>query len=239
MHLQSVTFPAHDLHYNTFANALKLQLQPVCLEPNRAIMSGVSIMSGVNYGSGVLYDMLQKEVIALRKSGYEKDKVYTIEADTLNRAMEVETKKVRREVTAMEKEIATMHEDKELDNRAKRLEPSISDSVDSDPTRMDSPMQEELLTDMATEICLSQIHELVEQPNAEFQVFSSAADNQTQVSVRVLQGERKMAADNKLLGNFELMGIPPAPRGMPQIEVTFDIDANGIVTVSARDEARA
>lgn len=69
------------------------------------------------------------------------------------------------------------------------------------------------------------------------QVFSTAADNQTQVGVRVLQGEREMAADNKLLGEFELVGIPPAPRGMPQIEVTFDIDANGIVTVSAKDKA--
>lgn len=70
-----------------------------------------------------------------------------------------------------------------------------------------------------------------------FQVFSTAADNQTQVGVRVLQGEREMAADNKLLGQFELVGIPPAPRGMPQIEVAFDIDANGIVTVSAKDKA--
>jgi len=68
------------------------------------------------------------------------------------------------------------------------------------------------------------------------QVFSTAADNQTQVGVKVLQGEREMAADNKLLGEFELVGIPPAPRGMPQIEVTFDIDANGIVTVSAKDK---
>ncbi|KAK8965583.1 hypothetical protein KSP40_PGU011952 [Platanthera guangdongensis] len=68
-------------------------------------------------------------------------------------------------------------------------------------------------------------------------VFSTAADNQTQVGVRVLQGEREMASDNKLLGEFELVGIPPAPRGMPQIEVTFDIDANGIVTVSAKDKA--
>ncbi|XP_020594518.1 heat shock 70 kDa protein, mitochondrial-like, partial [Phalaenopsis equestris] len=69
------------------------------------------------------------------------------------------------------------------------------------------------------------------------QVFSTAADNQTQVGVRVLQGEREMASDNKLLGEFELVGIPPAPRGLPQIEVTFDIDANGIVTVSAKDKA--
>jgi len=68
-------------------------------------------------------------------------------------------------------------------------------------------------------------------------VFSTAADNQTQVGIRVLQGEREMAADNKLLGEFDLVGIPPAPRGMPQIEVTFDIDANGIVTFSAKDKA--
>ncbi|XP_057966973.1 heat shock 70 kDa protein, mitochondrial [Malania oleifera] len=74
-------------------------------------------------------------------------------------------------------------------------------------------------------------------PTKKSQVFSTAADNQTQVGVKVLQGEREMAADNKLLGEFELMGIPPAPRGMPQIEVTFDIDANGIVTVSAKDKA--
>lgn len=68
-------------------------------------------------------------------------------------------------------------------------------------------------------------------------MFSTAADNQTQVGIRVLQGEREMATDNKLLGEFDLVGIPPAPRGMPQIEVTFDIDANGIVTVSAKDKS--
>eukprot|EP00262_Sarcandra_glabra_P016380 TRINITY_DN5319_c0_g3_i1.p1 TRINITY_DN5319_c0_g3~~TRINITY_DN5319_c0_g3_i1.p1 ORF type:complete len:679 (+),score=153.60 TRINITY_DN5319_c0_g3_i1:112-2148(+) len=73
-------------------------------------------------------------------------------------------------------------------------------------------------------------------PTKKSQVFSTAADNQTQVGVRVLQGEREMASDNKLLGEFQLEGIPPAPRGMPQIEVTFDIDANGIVTVSAKDK---
>lgn len=67
-------------------------------------------------------------------------------------------------------------------------------------------------------------------------MFSTAADNQTQVGIKVLQGEREMASDNKLLGEFELVGLPPAPRGMPQIEVTFDIDANGIVTVSAKDK---
>merc|ERR1711966_444457 len=67
--------------------------------------------------------------------------------------------------------------------------------------------------------------------------FSTAADNQTQVGIKVLQGEREMAADNKLLGQFDLVGIPPSPRGMPQIEVTFDIDANGIVNVSAKDKA--
>ncbi|KAK9666607.1 hypothetical protein RND81_14G197800 [Saponaria officinalis] len=68
-------------------------------------------------------------------------------------------------------------------------------------------------------------------------VFSTAADNQTQVGIKVLQGEREMASDNKMLGEFELQGLPPAPRGLPQIEVTFDIDANGIVTVSAKDKS--
>ncbi|XP_047053354.1 heat shock 70 kDa protein, mitochondrial-like [Lolium rigidum] len=76
-------------------------------------------------------------------------------------------------------------------------------------------------------------------PTKKSQVFSTAADNQTQVGIRVLQGEREMATDNKLLGEFDLVGIPPAPRGLPQIEVTFDIDANGIVTVSAKDKATA
>ena len=66
---------------------------------------------------------------------------------------------------------------------------------------------------------------------------TTAADNQTQVGIKVLQGEREMAADNKLLGQFDLVGIPPAPRGVPQIEVAFDIDANGIVNVSAKDKA--
>merc|ERR1711865_287354 len=66
------------------------------------------------------------------------------------------------------------------------------------------------------------------------QVFSTAADNQSQVEIKVLQGEREMAADNKLLGQFNLVGMPPAPRGVPQIEVAFDIDANGIVNVSAK-----
>jgi len=74
-------------------------------------------------------------------------------------------------------------------------------------------------------------------PTKKSQVFSTAADSQTQVGIKVLQGEREMAADNKILGNFDLMGIPPAPRGVPQIEVTFDIDANGIVNVSAKDKA--
>ena len=72
-------------------------------------------------------------------------------------------------------------------------------------------------------------------PTRKSQVFSTAADNQTAVSIHVLQGEREMAGDNKTLGRFELVGIPPAPRGMPQVEVTFDIDANGIVHVSAKD----
>jgi molecular chaperone DnaK len=74
-------------------------------------------------------------------------------------------------------------------------------------------------------------------PTKKSQVFSTAEDNQTAVTIRVFQGEREMAADNKLLGQFDLVGIPPAPRGVPQIEVTFDIDANGIVNVSARDKA--
>jgi molecular chaperone DnaK len=74
-------------------------------------------------------------------------------------------------------------------------------------------------------------------PTKRSQVFSTAEDNQTAVTVRVFQGEREMAADNKLLGQFDLVGIPPAPRGTPQIEVTFDIDANGIVNVSAKDRA--
>ncbi len=74
-------------------------------------------------------------------------------------------------------------------------------------------------------------------PTKKSQVFSTAEDNQTAVTIRVFQGEREMAADNKLLGQFDLVGIPPARRGMPQIEVTFDIDANGLVNVSARDKA--
>ncbi len=76
-------------------------------------------------------------------------------------------------------------------------------------------------------------------PTRKSQVFSTAADSQPAVSIHVLQGEREMAANNKTLGRFELMGIPPAPRGVPQIEVTFDIDANGIVNVSAKDLATA
>jgi molecular chaperone DnaK len=74
-------------------------------------------------------------------------------------------------------------------------------------------------------------------PTRKSQTFSTAADNQPAVSIHVLQGEREMAANNKTLGRFELVGIPPAPRGVPQIEVTFDIDANGIVNVSAKDMA--
>lgn len=74
-------------------------------------------------------------------------------------------------------------------------------------------------------------------PTRKSQVFSTADDNQTAVTIKVFQGEREMAADNKSLGQFDLVGIPPAPRGMPQIEVTFDIDANGIVSVSAKDKA--
>merc|ERR1712032_1437378 len=74
-------------------------------------------------------------------------------------------------------------------------------------------------------------------PTKKSQVFSTAADNQTQVGIKVFQGEREMAADNKMLGQFDLVGIPPAPRGVPQIEVVFDIDANGIVDVSAVDKS--
>jgi molecular chaperone DnaK len=72
-------------------------------------------------------------------------------------------------------------------------------------------------------------------PTKKSQIFSTAQDNQTAVSIRVFQGEREMAADNKLLGQFDLVGIPMAPRGVPQVEVTFDIDANGIVHVAAKD----
>jgi molecular chaperone DnaK len=74
-------------------------------------------------------------------------------------------------------------------------------------------------------------------PTKKSQIFSTAADNQTAVTIRVFQGEREMANDNKLLGQFDLVGLPPAPRGMPQIDVVFDIDANGIVHVSAKDLA--
>ena len=74
-------------------------------------------------------------------------------------------------------------------------------------------------------------------PTKKSQTFSTADDNQTAVTIKVFQGEREMAADNKLLGNFDLQGIPPAPRGVPQVEVTFDIDANGIVSVQAKDKA--
>lgn len=73
-------------------------------------------------------------------------------------------------------------------------------------------------------------------PTKKSQTFSTAEDNQQAVTIRVSQGEREMAADNKLLGQFDLVGLPPSPRGMPQIEVTFDIDANGIVQVSAKDK---
>ena len=74
-------------------------------------------------------------------------------------------------------------------------------------------------------------------PTKKSQTFSTAADNQTQVGIKVFQGEREFAADNKMLGQFDLVGIPPAPRGVPQIEVTFDIDANGCVNVGASDKS--
>merc|ERR1711935_841390 len=73
-------------------------------------------------------------------------------------------------------------------------------------------------------------------PTKKQQTFSTAADNQPQVQIKVMQGEREMAADNKSLGDFDLAGIPPAPRGVPQIEVSFDIDADGILNVSAKDK---
>jgi len=74
-------------------------------------------------------------------------------------------------------------------------------------------------------------------PTSKFKVFSTAADGQTEVEIKVFQGEREMAADNHILGKFNLMGIPPAPKGVPQIKVTFEIDANGIVEVTASDQA--
>merc|ERR1712232_787789 len=73
-------------------------------------------------------------------------------------------------------------------------------------------------------------------PTKKAQTFSTAADNQPQVQIKVVQGEREMAVDNKSLGQFDLVGIPPAPRGVPQIEVSFDIDADGILNVSAKDK---
>ncbi|MBI4458024.1 Hsp70 family protein, partial [Candidatus Uhrbacteria bacterium] len=76
-------------------------------------------------------------------------------------------------------------------------------------------------------------------PTAKTQVFSTAADSQSSVEIHILQGEREMAADNKTLGRFILDGIPPAPRGVPQVEVTFDLDANGILSVKAKDKATA
>ena len=84
-------------------------------------------------------------------------------------------------------------------------------------------------------VCTKLIERNTTIPVKKSQVFSTAADNQTQVSIHILQGEREFAKDNKTLGNFDLVGIAPAPRGVPQIEVTFDIDANGIVNVSAKD----
>jgi molecular chaperone DnaK len=86
-------------------------------------------------------------------------------------------------------------------------------------------------------VATAQIERNTTIPTRRSQVFSTASDNQTQVEIHVLQGERPMAGDNKSLGRFTLDGIPPAPRGVPQIEVTFDVDANGIMKVSAKDKA--
>jgi molecular chaperone DnaK len=86
-------------------------------------------------------------------------------------------------------------------------------------------------------VCTRLIERNTTIPTKKSETFSTAADNQTQVEIHILQGERQMAADNKSMGRFILDGIPPAPRGMPQIEVTFDIDANGIMHVSAKDKA--
>src|SRR5712672_4178707 len=86
-------------------------------------------------------------------------------------------------------------------------------------------------------VCTSLIEKNTTIPAKKSQIFSTAEDNQQAVTIRVFQGEREMAADNKLLGQFDLVGVPPAPRRLPQIEVTFDIDANGIVNVSAKDKA--
>ena len=86
-------------------------------------------------------------------------------------------------------------------------------------------------------VCTKIINKNTTIPTSKSQVFSTAADNQTSVEIHILQGEREMSADNKTLGRFILDGIPTSPRGMPQIEVTFDIDVNGILKVKAKDKA--
>src|SRR6266849_1553238 len=88
---------------------------------------------------------------------------------------------------------------------------------------------------LSSKICSARNRIKATIPTRKSEIFSTASDSQTSVEVHVLQGERSLARDNRTLGKFHLVGIPPAPRGVPQIEVTFDIDANGIVNVSAKD----